>query len=361
MSNELNPRVEIFVLNYNGLPYLEQTLRTVIGQSYHNIKVILSDDNSKDLSVERANLIGGPELEVRVRVPGTGNVHPHCNICIGEATAPYIGLFHADDLYDPQIVEKQVAFLNAHPDVDVVLTAAIAIDSNDEALWPMKPPAELKLPVFDANQITRHFLRHGNSFFVFPSALYRRSTFEKVGTFRTDLKNAGDLEMWMRILSRVGKIGFIDEPLIFYRLSLSQGSSAYDRNRVGSAEFFQVMDEYLTLPSLTQGIADQDLKAYSALRSLDRLQIGLNLLSRKGESKLLFEALDELDQEHVRASLKNFGGVDRIKIAATRLVRPGLRSSSGPRIARWLIEQTDPRSGRLMRTALKLKRMVRPT
>ncbi len=355
--------VEIFILNYNGLPYLEKTLKTILSQTYSQKQVILSDDHSKDKSVEKAKVIAaeaGIPLEVRVRNPGTGNVHPHCNVCIAEATAPYIGLFHADDLYDSKIVEKQVRFLEEHPEVDVVLTAGIAIDGDDRVMWPIQPPAQIDLPILDSSQIFRQILNHGSSFLVFPSALYRKSIFERLGGFRADLKNAGDLEMWMRVLSSGAKIGYIHEPLIQYRLSLGQGSSAYDRNRFSAAEFFQVIDHYLLTSSALKGLSKEDIQAYEALRSLDLVQVGLNLLSKKGETETLYQALDRLGECDLRGFRKNFGSVDRIKIRLAECFRMSFGTSMGPHLANFLITQTDPRSGALMRTALKWKRKLRP-
>jgi hypothetical protein len=227
-------------------------------------------------------------------------------------------------------------------------------------MWPIQPPAGIRVPILDAQQIMGHVLRYGSSFLVFPSALYRRTVFEKVGSFRAELKNAGDLEMWVRLLTSGVKIGYLNEPLIHYRLSLGQGSSAYDRNRFSTAEFFQVLDDYVKSSTAFSQLPREDIQAYEALRSLDQLQVGLNLLSKKGESETLFQALDRLRQRDLLPYRKNFGSVDRIKIKLAEYFQQGFKTSFGPPLASWLLTQTDPRSGFLIRTLLKWKRKFRP-
>ena len=349
--------VDVFVLNYNGLPLLEKTLKTVLAQTYAAKAVILSDDNSKDGSIARVKEIAGDQIEIRVRNPGTGNVHAHCNVCMKESKANYVALFHADDLYEPTMLEKQVAFLDAHPEVDVVLTAATAIDENDTPLWPIQAPEGLTLPVLDAAQVVKFLARHGNSFFVFPSALYRRTLFNKIEGFRADLKNAGDLEMWLKVLSKGAKIGFINEPLIRYRLAMAQGSSQYERMRFVPAEFFQVMDSYVPKFNLAQ----DDLSAYEILRSVDQLHIGLNLICKKKDTSVVTQALRTLGRQDKKLVRSSLGGVDRIKLVAVKAALPALKTQAGPMIAGFILEQTDTRSGALMKNALKLKRWIIPT
>lgn len=351
----MDKQVEIFVLNYNGGGFLEKTLKTIVGQNFESKKIILSDDGSKDGSATRLiPYMNENDVEYRFREMPSGNVHRHCNLCIKEAKAEFVGLFHADDLYENNIVEKQIEFLKKHPEVDAVVTCGKAIDDHDQFLWLMDLPEKLDAPVLSKNQVAKYLMNHGNSFFIFPSALFRREALVRVGGFQDDLKNAGDLEMWLKLLFKGNGLGIIREPLINYRFCSAQGSSVYERTREEMAEFFQVMDSYLYYFDVGQS----DHLAYEGLRCLDRLQIGLNQVVKRKGAETLKECLSWFNQSDNKSIIHNFGFVDKLRIRSINLLSPLFKTSMGPHLAEFIIKQTDFRTGWLINRILKLKRNI---
>jgi GT2 family glycosyltransferase len=354
------PEVEIFVLNYNGGPYLSRTLRTIFGQTYPRLRVILSDNGSTDSSAAQAQTEFGKDgLEVRFRNPGTGDCYSHYNLCLSEARAPYVAIFHGDDLYAPEMVSKQIAFLESHSAVDAVLCAGTAIDENDRQIWPIRIPAGLAYPVLDPRQVLEHTLRNGNSFFICPSALFRTDLFGRIGPVRADFISCGDLELFLRIALYGRGLGYLDELLFQYRMSTRQGSSTQERARTGASEFFVMLDELLAQPGLPVRISDETRRAYEALRHLDRLQAGLNRLAKSGrDQELLRQEANWFSSPEGRAHARNFGGLDRIRVACVRfgirriLWYPALASAA----ARRLINFVDPRTSPLMQLALRVNR-----
>lgn len=346
--------VEIFVLNYNGGSELEETLESLFAQTYPHKKIILSDNGSTDDSVQRAQKFVSRGLEIRLRNPPSGDCYSHYNLCIPEITAPFVAFFHNDDVYTPRMVELQMKFLAQHPSIDAVMTAGLAVNSKTEPLWPIQLPSQLKSPVLDSKQAYEYTIAHGSSFWICPSALLRSDVFKKLGMVRADYPYCGDLELWFRILLKGGGIGYLNEPLIHYRLSESQGSSVYEITRTDPSEFFRMVDPYLEkFP-----VGPEVRARYEALRHLDLFQVGLNRLVKTGDKTMYASQLRWLTAKENRDQTRAFGFVDRLKILGARLLHPALMSSVGPKVARLLIRHTTPLSAPWLRFALKAKRSL---
>lgn len=347
-------RVELFVINYNGAEWLERTLESALAQTYADKRVILSDNASTDDSVARARRFESRGLEVRARRTGTGDCYGHYNVCIGEITAPYAAILHGDDLYDPTMVEKQVRLLEAEPALEAVLTGAQAIDSADRPLWRIPRPPGIRHPVLDPRQVYEHTLARGSGFLLAPSALFRSSAFRRLGPLRADLPYCGDMELWFRCLLRGGGLGYLDEPLLRYRISRDQGSNRYNKARVDESEFFAMAGGYLAeFP-----VSAETRQAFEALRRLDCFQAGLNRLALRGEADMLLENLAWLDARERRALRGNFGAVDRLKLLGAKLIAPAARTPAGTWLARALIRQTDPWTSAPLRLGLKARRLL---
>lgn len=109
------PTVSVVIPCYNAAPFLRETLDSAINQTYPPLEILLIDDGSTDDSAAIAESYGPP---VRViRQPNQGESVAR-NRGIDEAKGDWIAFLDADDLWDAQKTEKQVAALsNASPDI----------------------------------------------------------------------------------------------------------------------------------------------------------------------------------------------------------------------------------------------------
>lgn len=347
----VEPTVELFALHYKGGAEFNKMIESLRAQTYPGCKIIISDNGSGPNFSENLKRFENEGLEVRYRSTGTGDCYSHYNVCISETRSTYVMFCHGDDLYYPDIVTEQVHFMESRPQIDAVLTAANAIGMDDQYLWSLRLPHGLKAPVLDRNEVLSALMTGGNSFFVAPSALFRTSTFKKVGDVRADLALAGDLELWLRILFRGGGLGYLNRPLMGYRMSLTQGSSIYERDRVGTSQFFQVIDEYI---DATQFHESGALRSYGNLRLLDQFQSELNKLAKGDKRNSLVHILGD-------PSFKTygFGGSDKLRVLGAKVFAPILGSLYGPWLARLLINSTDLRTSPLLRIVIRLSRKYR--
>ncbi len=110
------PKVSIITVVYNGIAHLEQTIQSVLNQTYDNVEYIIIDGGSTDGTVE---LIKKYEESIAYWVSESdGGIYDAMNKGISNATGEIVGLINADDWYETGTIEKVVeTFQNSEVDV----------------------------------------------------------------------------------------------------------------------------------------------------------------------------------------------------------------------------------------------------
>ena len=108
----MNPLVSIIMPCYNAERYIAQSIESVLAQTYDNWELIITDDGSTDKSVEIVQSYCDKDKRIQLEVseinlgPGTTR-----NKSIGRARGQYIAFLDDDDLWTPDKLEKQIAFM----------------------------------------------------------------------------------------------------------------------------------------------------------------------------------------------------------------------------------------------------------
>lgn len=112
------PLVSIAMPFFNAERTIAAAIRSILLQSYSNWELLLCDDGSSDSSREIARSFADP----RIVVWGDGRrlqLGARLNECIERAHGVYLARMDADDIAYPQRLDKQVHFLETHPEVDL--------------------------------------------------------------------------------------------------------------------------------------------------------------------------------------------------------------------------------------------------
>lgn len=235
--------------------------------------------------------MGDPRVIVHRKENNVG-AEGNFNECIRLAEGKYTAIFHADDLYEPQMVERQVAFLEAHPEAAAVFTEARLVDEHGEIFGQINFPEELKCAgqAHDFDTVFKAVLRHSN-FFVCPSAMVRTEVYQQeIRSWRGDLfKSSADLDVWLRIALQ-HKVGLLSQYLMRYRISASQ-FSAKVRLQTERPDFFLVIDHYLKLPTVSALLDGSDHENYARLDRRDRVMRAVNwvIAGNPGNARPLLE------------------------------------------------------------------------
>ncbi|NVO01031.1 MAG: glycosyltransferase [Geobacteraceae bacterium] len=193
---------------FNAEAYLGDAIRSVFAQTYQDWELILVDDGSTDRSLEIALSINDPR--VRVLSDGCNRKLPfRLNQVTSEAQYDLIGRMDADDLISPTRFEKQVAILNAHPEIDLVTTGVCSITNDNR-------PVGIRCG-FPDDSITGRKLLQGQCAIVHAAILGRKSWFMRNRYDETAMLTE-DYELWLRAFSHNDfRLHIQNEPLYYYR------------------------------------------------------------------------------------------------------------------------------------------------
>jgi hypothetical protein len=267
------PLVSIVVPAYNAARSLRPALDSLLAQTYPNIEIALLDDASTDATPEIAAQYAG--RIAYIRQPKNLGIFDNVNTGIARARGDLIATYHADDIYLPTIVEAEVAYLCAHPDVGAVFCLAVFIDAEglEFGRMPLPPEVRGERPL-DYRTVLNALLMYKNRFMACPSAMVRASVHRDVGVYQPRYGIASDLDMWLRIAHRY-PIAVLESHLIKYRRFHGSSSEHHDHLRTSPEEFFSILDERLR--SGDRGLAtDRAFLSYEAHRSEDRLMASIS-------------------------------------------------------------------------------------
>jgi glycosyltransferase involved in cell wall biosynthesis len=208
MKNETTqPLVSIILPVYNGMPYLETSIKSILAQTYMNFELIIINDGSKDNSMDF--LMDIKDSRIRLFEQENIGLAATLNKGIGYSKGEFIARHDQDDLSLPLRLEKQVSFLINNPDYALVGTwAKIITDAGETGRAHLHPAENIQL----------QFELLFDNPFVHSSVMLRKSIFQKIGLYSTDKNRQPpeDYELWSRI-ARCSKIANIPEILHSYR------------------------------------------------------------------------------------------------------------------------------------------------
>lgn len=218
------PAVTVLMPVFNAAPFLAEAVDSVLAQSYRDFELLIVDDGSTDASAKILSGFHDPRVRLVRNEANTGIV---CSLNRGLKLAEgtrYIARMDADDISLPARLERQVAFMDAHPEVGVCGTWLESFGAGLRALW--SPPCD-----DDAIRCSLLF----ESVLYHPTIVFRRSLLDRHAiTYSAEFPHAEDYELWSR-LSDICSCANIAEVLLHYRLhrdnigfreSKMQGASA---------------------------------------------------------------------------------------------------------------------------------------
>lgn len=195
----MEPRVSVLIPCYNAGRYLGAALDSVLAQTYQDFEIIVADDGSEDDSAA----VAARYPRVRYFHHAHSGISVTRNLAVSKARGALIAFLDADDLWVPEKLEKQVAYLDSHPECQLVFTLA-------ENFYDGEPES--------MNQRQEQLL-HANMDNCLASCCIRRELFEKHGRFREDYSHGEDTH-WVTKLWAVGvnMKHCIPEPLYLRRI-----------------------------------------------------------------------------------------------------------------------------------------------
>lgn len=220
MSNKELPLVSVVMSVYNAERYVGEAIESILGQSFRDFEFIIINDSSTDRSGE---ILHSFQDERIISVKNAENIGltKSLNKGLQMAKGEYIARMDADDISLPERLEKQVCFLEAHPEVGLVGSAVIYIDPDGKELGVQRVrPEDFHQALLDIDFCWEH-----------SATMFRAVCVETVGPYREEFKYAQDYDLWLRIAEKFD-LDVLREPLIKSRLhpdAISIAKGAYQR------------------------------------------------------------------------------------------------------------------------------------
>lgn len=139
--NESSRLVSVILPFLNGGPAFEMAVLSILQQTHRDLELLLCDDGSTDGSLELARTIKDPRVVVWSDGQTKG-LAARLNECIDRARGSYIARMDADDVSYPDRIERQVAFLECHPNIDVVGCRMLIFEEDGKPLGKRQLPLE---------------------------------------------------------------------------------------------------------------------------------------------------------------------------------------------------------------------------
>lgn len=215
------PLVSVIIPAFNAERFLADAVGSVLRQTWTRVEVIIVDDGSTDRTAEVAERLAAADERVRIVRKENGGPSSARNSGVAIARGEFVCFLDADDLYLPDKIERQLAFLALFPSCDLVFSDQYVGDgeATPVQLECKRPPP---IPM-------RELLVYVN--WLRPmSPLIRARLVEKVGAWDESLRGGEDWDYWIRC-SRCGVFSYLPGPVGVYRTHPDQATRTLRRMR----------------------------------------------------------------------------------------------------------------------------------
>jgi len=209
------PRATVLTAVYNGAPWLARSLGSVLAQDFADFELVVVDDASSDESPALLAAVDDPRLRV-VRNPRNLGLAASLNRGLELARGAVLLRHDADDLSLPGRFARQMALLDARPEVGVCGGFAAMVGEGGQALGTYRVPVDHGPIVWEVG--------FGHAF-AHPAVALRTEVLRAAGGYDPTWPVAQDQELWTR-LAWTTRLANIPEPLVEYRLHPGMASRA---------------------------------------------------------------------------------------------------------------------------------------
>ena len=195
-------KVTVYILNHNYGKYIEQSIKSVINQTYKNIELLIIDNGSKDNSKKIIEKYKNRK-NIKVFYQRNFKLSKSNNIAIKKSNGNYIMRLDADDWLDPFAVEILVNVLKKNNKTDIVYPDYYLTDNDGDVIEQMRRNYQKKVKLKDQPS-------HG------ACTLIRKTFLEKIGGYDESFSRQDGYDLWLSSIKKT-VIQNVNLPLFYYR------------------------------------------------------------------------------------------------------------------------------------------------
>lgn len=287
-------RLTVAIPSYNGASHLAECLGSVLAQQGATFRLIVSDDQSTDETVDIVRATAGARADVLIN-PARLGLAGNWNRCVELADTPFVTVFHQDDVMMPGHLAAHQAAFERDETVGLVASASAVIDEHGHPVSETVVgrgglgPADRVLP---AGALARE-MTTGNPLRC-SAVTMRRVAFDEAGGFDRSLRYVLDWDFWLRV-SRRWAVTWLARPTVQVRW---HAASETHRFKSGTAD----LDETVDMLELLFGIDLKDDPAVRLLRHTAEGRLARAFINRAHDALKAGDA--ELGRSALRRGLR---------------------------------------------------------
>lgn len=227
---ESQPLVSVLLPVFNAEAHVENTIRSVLAQTYRNLQLIVVDDGSTDNSAAIIDRLCDEDDRIHIQKQPNAGMAKTLNRMIRECSTELIARIDADDMAEPNRIESQVRFMQAHQDCNVLGSAVTNVDEDGDPLNVEQYP--------ELHDAIEQRMLSGSGGIIHPSTMLRRRAVLAAGCFAEDCPVVEDQDLWLRMALR-GRLHNLQEPLTRYRVHA--GNMTFTRQEFAREQLLKVL------------------------------------------------------------------------------------------------------------------------
>ena len=196
------PKISVILPCYNAEAFIGEAIRSILDQTFTDFELIVIDDGSKDSSANIIHSFNDKRINYVKNETNLGLIKT-LNRGLSIARGEYIARMDADDISFADRFEKQVQYLDAHPEIGLLGSGYVCFPVTRTVI-PIEKPT-----LFDVMR---------SNPFAHPTIMFRREMFHDYGLYYdVNYPHAEDYELWSRAIRYLGCHN-LQEPLLKYRV-----------------------------------------------------------------------------------------------------------------------------------------------
>lgn len=196
------PKVSVIMPAHNAAAFIKGAIESVLSQDYDNLELIIVNDGSTD-DLEKVLKDYMDDKRIRYIASANRGVSHAINTGLESANGDYICFLHADDIFLPGRIRKQVIALESHPECGISYT--------NESYFLEEASRVIESPYFHFGGDIFYFLKR-NNFIHMSTAMFRRKIFD-IARFDENLGCHEDWDIFLKLSARRIKFLYLDEVL----------------------------------------------------------------------------------------------------------------------------------------------------
>lgn len=215
MSGHATPRVSIIMPAYNVASVLEESVQSVLAQTFADWELLIVDDGSTDETLDVAASLACGESRIKIMPLGENSGLPAQvrNRGLEAARGEYFAFLDADDLWLPEKLELQLHILESEPDADAICCLYEVFGDEDRAALANRMLNHVMVSPVQREEMLRYCA------FQTSTVVFRRRVYEFLGGMNEDplLRSVEDYEYFTRMVLRF-RVERLPEKLVRYRI-----------------------------------------------------------------------------------------------------------------------------------------------